>query len=179
VALLAACGTTPTQKLQSEALSLRDLPAGWQANTGPYASAPTCFAPADGATRPTLVRARFKRGTVYIDEALRHYSGDHATLAYDAAALTLAGCNTVSIDATGVTYTGQLVPIGFPHLGDESAAYRLQLHTTAAGVVYSYTIDLIFARKGQTDLGLEYVSSGVVDGADLQALAAKAVGKLA
>lgn len=179
----AATTGSPTPNLQTQLLTVSDLPAGWSIdNSGSSSSStPACLKPLKGTNGGKgHVSANFQEGAnglPSLQEALTYFPGT-APQELAMLARTLNSCGEIKFSASGHTYTGTVGQLSVPTLGDQSEAYQLALTAKADGVTVTIGLDLLAIREGSTVIGLIYGDLGTPDIGQFQQLAIKAVAKV-
>jgi len=180
-ALLSAGATTTQSALSAKTLAVGDMPSGWSvddAGGGGVSGATGCFkALQQAAAKPRskeLARASVsyqQQDIPALSETL--ISGSGADARYARYLGIMAGCKQVSLQASGITITGNVSALSLPAVGDSSHAFAIAL--SAKGITVG--IDLVLFRVGSIDGQLTYLDFSP-DPSTFQAFATEAVNKI-
>jgi hypothetical protein len=175
-----------TADLEARLLTLEDLApessldAAWlqgDVAEGVDIQLPGCVVeePLEGAVG--AVEAKFVRDTVFklpsIEEDLAEYEGTGAADAFAAAGARYDGC-TPEFVFEGAPSVGTVERLPLTLGGEQSAAWRISVTIAETAI----SITSIHVQQGDLELSLVHVDVGVPIPADLEAIAAKAIGKL-
>jgi hypothetical protein len=174
-------GRQQSDPLQAALLTLDDLPSGWTA-TQPSDTSNDSVSCAD-TTSPqpvSKVEADFvnRDGPAFVSEEIDAEAAGQGQPLFDQAAAQLSDCPGFTLTlGDGTVLNATLTPDpAFPTLGDETAAYQLQLSGFAVPLVG----ESVSIRNGDDIITLFALQAGTtLDTAGVQALATKAETKLA
>jgi hypothetical protein len=180
----APTSAVPVPDVKAQLLSVSDLPAGWSVNGSPDgdSSVPKCFQSAlsFSGIAEAAAAAKFQDGSdgiPLLEEGIAEIPGQaqHFMTAFN---MLLGGCGRVSFKSGGDTFTGNTGGLSLPKLGDQSAAYQMNLSTTASGSPLALGLDFVAMRKGDEVAVLYYRDPGPPDVSQLQQFAQTAAAKL-
>jgi len=145
---------TKLPKLKPMLLTVEQMPTGWSqggSGTGGGIGCLTHIFEPKGIrkTGSASVTYAANAGLPQVTEELATYSGPAKT-AFQGIDATLRACKTVKGSSGGSKATGTVGEMSFPKMGDQSAAFEVQL--TISGT--SANQDVVIARKGSIILGL-------------------------
>jgi hypothetical protein len=172
---------SPAPNLNSELLSVSDLPVGWSVvpttTSGPT---PKCLASVKSDMKATSkAEATFaggSNGLPVLDEQLNYLPGQGQN-AMTFVSHALAGCGHISVTSDGQTLTGTVGAMSFPAVADQSSAYQINLSGTVSGVPITLGLDLFAFRKADTVAIILYADLGTPDIATLQPIVQHAAAK--
>ena len=168
---------TSAAKLQSEALTIGQMPAGWRVANSSGDSGVGCLAnllEPKGVTQIHNAQVYYlgSGGLPLFDEKLATYPSPSA--AYKKIAATISSCRIVKGAFKGYPVTGTVAPMSFSHYGNASVAYAMSLTSVHITVKYDYLI----VRKGNVVLGILEGNIPSVSVSQFRGLVVKALAKI-
>jgi hypothetical protein len=175
-------GPANQASLQSQLLTLHDMPSGWQVENPPDTSgsdAPPCLQNA-GSNLPTrgATTAGFSApdGLPVLFELLSQFgTSANVRSAYSEFQRVLNSCGSFDLPSGGISLHAALTPATLPAIGDQSTAWRLILtsdQSTAGSGAF------LLARRGTELLVLLYVNLGDSDVQQILPFARAAIAKM-
>lgn len=185
--LTASCGpgsSTPTNSastpdLEPLLLTTSDLPAGWSVSPTKSSSTlgssgcPAFDAVSNVRDSDSIQFVRSGQGDLpQLAEALG-WSRD-AVAVFDAGTGEISECKHLSFETSGLLASATVVPISFPQVGSQSAAYQLAIDVAGTEIDFDITV----ARKGSYLSLLAFGALGQPDLAQLETFVTTALAKL-
>jgi hypothetical protein len=181
-----AGGETLTKKqAKASLLTVKDLPTGWAKETkaeeedGESKTEPArCAALFDsldtGGDPVVQAEARFAQGFQLLEHSVTSFEDDVDGLVKDAAD-AFSKCSTfTAIEPDGSRVEAKMSALSFPNLGDRTLAVRM----TGASDGVDVVLDIVMIAIGHNGVGILAGGLTPIPGAELEAIARKAVAKL-
>jgi len=171
--------STPSQgKLNSQLLSLRQMPAGWTTHSPSTANEAGCLKnllEPRGVTQTRSAEVLFvaKGDLPILDEKLATYS--NANRAYAKIIAAINACKVVNgLSPSGHRVTGSVTKVAWTHYGNASSAYVMTLSSLGVTLHYDYLI----VRKNQTIVGILEANAFSVNTSQFRSFVVKALAKV-
>jgi hypothetical protein len=176
----ASTTTIPNAVLQSQLLTLADMPAGWSVDNSASSgggSIKGCDTKVFGS-HPNKAKAAFQAGANGIpstDETIVGYTDDQAKADYTRVVNHFNACKTFTITTEGKNYSGTVGAMSLGQTyGNQSSAWQFSLDVQG----FTLGVDAVLVLKGNENMGLNYDELGTPDLATVQGLVAKATAKM-
>ncbi len=174
VALPTAASGSTESVLKAKILSLSNLPTGWSTDTTATQSGDVgCLAGLKENHNETKVKVEYEDGQFpELEELLT--AGPAAGSAYRSLEKSLNHCTSYSFSSGGTKATVTVGALSFPSVGNQSAAYALQISAEGENA----ESDLVMFRVGKIYGAVEYADLGTPDPDQAQAFITEAVDKV-
>ena len=145
----------PIVHLAADVLAPQDLPPGWSLFIGPKGASTSttrgCLS-ALTTSNGQLDRAEVRYqggtgGTDFVDQVLESFGSDGAVTELARYRQVLTACGRLTVVSSGATFTGTMVPVSFPPLGDDSSAYQVTLTSVVGATSVSLGYGIVVARR--------------------------------
>jgi len=175
----ASSAATPSQaKLNSQLLSIRQMPAGWFVGNAATANGAGCLRnllepPGVKQTRSAEVLFLAKGDLPIVDEKLATYS--NVSTAYSKIITAINACKVVNgLSPSGHHVTGTVTRVAWTHYGNASSAYVMTLSSLGVTLHYDYLI----VRKHQTIVGILEANAFSVSTSQFRGFVVKSLAKV-
>ena len=175
----ASSASTPSQaKLNSQLLSIHQMPAGWFVGNASTANGAGCLKnllepKGVKQTRSAEVLFLAKGDLPIVDEKLATYSNPSA--AYSKIITAINACKVVNgLSPSGHHVTGSVTRVVWTHYGTASSAYVMTLASLGITLHYDYLI----VRKNQTIVGILEANTFSVSTSQFRGFVVKALAKV-
>jgi hypothetical protein len=171
--------TISNAALQSQLLTLAEMPAGWSVdNTSTSGVSIKGCDTQVFESQPNKAKAAFQGGASgypATQETIVGYPADQAKADYTRVLNHFNACKSFTITYQGKGYSGTVGAMSLGQsYGDQSAAWQFSLDVSGL----TLGVDSVLVLKGNENMGFSYEDLGTPDLATVQGLVAKATAKL-